>query len=311
MSAERRRSPTEGPERLEAFSDAVMAVIITILALGLRPPLNTSEIELRAAIAHLLIYVLAFVAIAIYWNNHHHLLRATRFISGEVMWANMLLLFWLSLVPVSAEWLRDSHSEELAVAFFGLIALAAALSYTWLVRAIIRANGRDSEVALAIQRDVKGYVSLALYAIGIGLSFVSIWLGYACYAAVAVMWLDPRSALHAPARRAASSRSRNGAWRRVDRGSRRRHAEPRDAVDLRERRAFVPTWAATPSRTCSTWPQRDRGRPRPPRPRRASRPSDGSRRARSTGLRGARDRFPRRTPAGPPRSAPRPAPSRP
>ena len=191
MSAERRRSPTEGPERLEAFSDAVMAVIITILALGLHPPANMSHPELWIAIRGLLIYVLAFVFIAIYWNNHHHLLRATRYISGEVMWANMLLLFWLSLVPVSAEWLRDSGSDTVAVAFFGFIGLAAALSYTWLVRAIIRANGRDSEVALAIQRDVKGYVSLALYAIGIGLSFVGIALGYACYAAVAVMWLIP------------------------------------------------------------------------------------------------------------------------
>ncbi len=193
MSAERRRSPTEGPERLEAFSDAVMAVIITILALGLHPPDDMTPKGLRGAVPGLLIYVLSFLIIAIYWNNHHHLLRATRFISGEVMWANMLLLFWLSLIPVAAEWLREPNVDLNAypAAFFGSIGLAAALAYTWLVRAIIRANGRDSEVALAVQRDVKGNVSLALYAIGIGLSFVSIWLGFACYAAVAVMWLVP------------------------------------------------------------------------------------------------------------------------
>ncbi|HTG47449.1 MAG TPA: TMEM175 family protein, partial [Actinomycetota bacterium] len=167
MSGERRRSPTEGPERLEAFSDAVIAVIITILALGLRPPIDPGAHALRDAIPGLLIYVLAFVFLAIYWNNHHHLLRATRYISGEVMWANMLLLFWLSLVPVSIEWIRDTFKwgwldQHLPVAAFGVVAIGAALAYAWLVRAIIRANGRDSEVALAIERDFKGNVSLAI-----------------------------------------------------------------------------------------------------------------------------------------------------
>jgi uncharacterized membrane protein len=192
MSDEHRRSPTEGPQRLEAFSDAVMAVIITILALGLHPPADTTKNELRLALPGLLIYILAFVFIAIYWNNHHHLLRATRFISGEVMWANMLLLFWLSLIPLSAEWLRDAPRDAYPVAFFGIVGLGAALSYTWLVRAIIRANGRDSEVALAIARDLKGTISLALYAIGVGLAAAGVWwLAYACYAAVSVMWLVP------------------------------------------------------------------------------------------------------------------------
>jgi len=192
VSAERRRSPTEGPERLEAFSDAVMAVIITILALGLRRPDGTDWGSVRVVLPGLLIYILAFLFIAIYWNNHHHLLRATRFISGGVMWANMLLLFWLSLIPVSTEWLRDAPRNPYPVAFFGIVGLAAALSYTWLVRSIIRANGRDSEVALAIQGDVKGTISLGLYALGVGLAVANLWLlAYACYAAVSVIWLIP------------------------------------------------------------------------------------------------------------------------
>jgi uncharacterized membrane protein len=192
MSAERRRTPTEGPERLEAFSDAVMAVIITILALGLHPPDHTTRTAVREALPGLFIYVLSFLFIAIYWNNHHHLLRVTRFISGAVMWANMLLLFCLSLVPVAAEWLRTDQTDPFSVAFFGLVGLAAALSYTWLVRAIIRANGRDSEVALAVRSDVKGNISLALYALGVALAIPGLWAAaYACYAAVAVIWLIP------------------------------------------------------------------------------------------------------------------------
>jgi TMEM175 potassium channel family protein len=191
MSAERRRTPTEGPERLEAFSDAVMAVIITILALGLHPPAATTKVAVRAELPTLFIYVLSFLFIAIYWNNHHHLLRVTRFISGAVMWANMLLLFCLSLVPVAAEWLREDKTDPFPVAFFGIVGLAAALAYTWLVRAIIRANGRDSEVALAIRSDFKGTVSLALYAVGVAFAPFSYWVAYACYAAVAVLWLIP------------------------------------------------------------------------------------------------------------------------
>jgi uncharacterized membrane protein len=192
MSAERRRTPTEGPERLEAFSDAVMAVIITILALGLQPPVATTWARVRDVLPSLFIYVLSFLFIAIYWNNHHHLLRVTRYINGAVMWANMFVLFWLSLVPVAAEWLRKDHRDPFSVAFFGIVGLAAALAYTWLVRSIIRANGRDSEVALAVRSDVKGNISLALYAVGVAFACVSLWAAaYGCYAAVAVMWLIP------------------------------------------------------------------------------------------------------------------------
>src|SRR5947207_15337269 len=135
-----------GASRLEAFSDAVIAVIITILALELRAPLGPSAKDLYDQLPSLFIYVLSFVFIAIYWNNHHHLLRATTRISGAVMWANMILLFWLSLIPMVTEWLRGWYREPLAAASFGFIGLAAAFSYWVLVRAIVRANGRDSTV---------------------------------------------------------------------------------------------------------------------------------------------------------------------
>ena len=180
-----------GAGRLEAFSDAVMAVIITILALELRAPLGPTVKDLYDQLPSLFIYVLSFVFIAIYWNNHHHLLRATTRISGAVMWANMLLLFCLSLIPVVTEWLHDFYRSPLPAASFGIVALAAAFSYSALVRAIIRANGRDSLVGMAISSDLKGNLSLVLYAAGVGLARFSVCAAYAIYAAVAVMWLIP------------------------------------------------------------------------------------------------------------------------
>ncbi len=194
MSKHERRPETPiefGAGRLEAFSDAVMAVIITILALELRPPEGATLAALRAEWPSLFIYILAFTFIAIYWNNHHHLLRATTRISGGVMWANMLLLFCLSLVPVVTEWLRNYYQEPLPAASLGVVGLAAALSYTLLVHAIIRANGRESLVGRAISSDVKGTASLLMYAAAVGLAFVDVWIAYALYAAVAVMWLIP------------------------------------------------------------------------------------------------------------------------
>ena len=180
-----------GSERLEAFSDAVMAVIITLLAFELRPPRGASLVAVRHQSPSLFIYVLAFLFIAIYWNNHHHLLRATRWISGGVMWSNMFLLFWLSLAPVVTEWIRNFPTRPLPVASFGVVSLAAALSYGLLVRTIIRANGRGSLVGRAISSDLKGNISLVMYAAGVGLAFVSVWIAYALYAAVAIMWLIP------------------------------------------------------------------------------------------------------------------------
>jgi TMEM175 potassium channel family protein len=180
-----------GTARVEAFSDGVMAVIITIMALELRAPEGATLEAVRERLPGLLVYVLSFTMIGIYWNNHHHLLRAAERISGAAMWANLFLLFWLSLIPVLTEWLRDEYRHPLPAATYGAVALAAGFGYRLLARALIRANGPDSAVAAAIGSDVKGYLSLALYAAGVGLAFVRPWIAYACYVAVAVIWFIP------------------------------------------------------------------------------------------------------------------------
>ena len=185
------RSLELGTARVEAFSDAVIAVIITIMALELRAPDGASLDAVRQRLPGLLAYVLSFVIIGIYWNNHHHLLRAAERISGAAMWANLFLLFWLSLIPVLTEWLRDEYRHPLPAAAYGVVALAAGVAYAILVRALIRANGRDSAVAQAIGSDVKGYGSLVLYAAGVGLAFVRPWISYALYVAVAATWFIP------------------------------------------------------------------------------------------------------------------------
>jgi uncharacterized membrane protein len=185
------RSLLMGTSRVEAFSDGVIAVIITIMALELRAPHGATLDAVREQLPGLLVYVLSFVIIGIYWNNHHHLLRAADRISGAAMWANLFLLFWLSLFPVLTEWLRDEYRHPLPAAAYGALGLAAGTAYAILVRALIRANGRDSAVAKAIGSDVKGYASLVLYAAGLALAFVSPWISYALYAAVAVTWFVP------------------------------------------------------------------------------------------------------------------------
>jgi uncharacterized membrane protein len=192
-------------ERLEAFSDGVIAVIITILALGLELPKSTSWGDIRDQVGSFLIYVLAFVNLAIWWNNHHHLLRATDRINGAVMWANMALLFFLSLIPVATGWLRSAFEPKPA-AFFGLVSLCAAIAYAVLVRTIIRANGPDSVVARSVHGDTKGLLSIGLYAGGVAIAVVNAWVDIgdaavaiplALYVVVAVIWLIPdRRFLH-------------------------------------------------------------------------------------------------------------------
>lgn len=185
------------PQRLEAFSDAVIAVIITILALGLHPPDLTTKASVIDWIPNLLIFLLSFTFIAIYWNNHHHLLRATTRISGGVMWANMALLFCLALIPVATEWIHLHGDDPIPAAAFGVVSLAAAVAYSVLVRTIIWANGRDSLVGLAVHADLKGNISLVMYVAGAALAAASVWISYALYAAVAIMWLVPdRRFLH-------------------------------------------------------------------------------------------------------------------
>jgi uncharacterized membrane protein len=177
--------------RLEAFSDGVVAILITIMVLELRAPAGSNAAALRAVVPTLSAYVLSFVVLGIYWNNHHHLLAAAERISGAAMWANLFLLFWLSLIPVLTEWLRDQYQHALPAATYGAVALAAGVAYSLLVRALIDANGRESALAQAIGSDVKGYASLVLYAAGVGLAFLSPWFSYAIYVAVALMWFIP------------------------------------------------------------------------------------------------------------------------
>jgi len=180
-----------GTSRLEAFSDGVMAVIITITALSLKVPNGSNFSALGHRLPALLVYILSFAFVGIYWNNHHHLLRATHHINGSVMWANLHLLFWLSLIPVITEWVGDDYRMPWPAATYGIVALAAGIAFTVLVQTIVRANGADSAVATAIGSDRKGKISIGLYAAGIGFAFMSPWISYALYASVSIMWFIP------------------------------------------------------------------------------------------------------------------------
>jgi uncharacterized membrane protein len=180
--------------RLEAFSDGVLAVIITIMVLEMKSPHGTNLAALTPMIPVFLSYVLSFVYIGIYWNNHHHLLHATERVNGATLWANLHLLFWLSLIPFTTAWMGENHFESWPVAVYGLVLLSAAVAYFILTRALIKIHGRGSTLAESIGRDRKGKISLALYAAAIPLAFAQPWLAGACYVIAAIMWLipDPR-----------------------------------------------------------------------------------------------------------------------
>jgi len=177
--------------RVEAFSDGVMAVIITITAFELQAPVGHTFHSLYLRLSHLLVYVLSFVNIGIYWNNHHHLFRATERVNGAVMWANLHLLFWLSLVPVLTDWVARDYRYHLPASVYGVVVTGAAIAYSILVRAIVRCNGPDSAVARGIGSDMKGKLSIALYVLGIGMAWISPWIAYGLYVAVAVIWFVP------------------------------------------------------------------------------------------------------------------------
>lgn len=190
--AERNGRTELGSERLEAFSDAVFAVIITIMALELRAPRGHTLADVGSdLLPGLVVFVLSFTLVGIYWNNHHHLLRSAERINGAVMWTNLFLLFWLSLIPVLTEWLREEYEYPLPAAAYGVVLLASGFAYSLLVRSLIRANGRDSAMARAIGSDVKGNASLVIYAAAVPLAFVSPWISYALYVAVALLWFVP------------------------------------------------------------------------------------------------------------------------
>jgi len=169
----------------------VLAVIITIMALELKAPVEGTFASLRERLPALLIYILSFTFIGIYWNNHHHLLRAARRMTAGVMWSNLHLLFWLSLIPLLTEWIGEHYQDHAPAATYGFVCLASAVAFVILTRAIIRADGSSSPVAEAIGRDVKGRASLAIYAAATALAFVSPWISYALFVAVAVMWFVP------------------------------------------------------------------------------------------------------------------------
>lgn len=180
-----------GKNRMEAFSDGVLAIIITIMVLEMKVPHGEGLAALRPLVPVLLSYVLSFIYIGIYWNNHHHLLQATRLVSGGVLWANLHLLFWLSLFPFVTGWMGENHFTPLPTAMYGGVLLMAAVAYAILVQAIIAAEHGESLVARAVGRDLKGYASIVLYAIAIPLAFVVQWLAQALYVLVALMWLVP------------------------------------------------------------------------------------------------------------------------
>jgi len=192
----RRLSETD---RLEAFSDGVMAVIITIMAFEVKPPNGASLSALHKDLPNVLAYVLSFAIVGTYWNNHHHLLRATERMGGAVMWANLHLLFWLSLLPIVTGWVGRYPLHAVPAACYGVVGLGSAMAYWVLVRMIIRVNGDSSAVARAIGSDLKGNLSLVLYAAGVGLAFASPVVSYVMYAAVAVMWFVPDRRLAVPA----------------------------------------------------------------------------------------------------------------
>lgn len=177
--------------RLEAFSDGVVAIIITIMVLELKVPHGVNLAALRPLIPVFLSYVLSFIYLAIYWNNHHHLLQAVRKVNGRILWANLHLLFWLSLFPFATGWMGENHFAALPVALYGAVLLLAGIAYFILTQALISHHGENSALASAVGRDFKGKVSVVLYAVAIPLAFVNSWFAGALYVLVAVMWLIP------------------------------------------------------------------------------------------------------------------------
>ena len=177
--------------RLEAFSDGVIAIIITIMVLELKVPHGVELAALKPLLPVFLSYVLSFVYVGIYWNNHHHLLHTAQHLSGGIMWANLHLLFWLSLIPFVTGWMGENHFAALPTSLYGVVLLMAAFAYLILQRAIIAREGRGSLLAGAIGSDWKGKLSILCYFAAIGLAFVNQWLSDALYVFVAVMWLIP------------------------------------------------------------------------------------------------------------------------
>jgi uncharacterized membrane protein len=180
-----------GKGRLEAFSDGVLAIIITIMVLELKVPHGADFSALRPLVPVFLSYVLSFIYIGIYWNNHHHTLHVTQRVSGPILWANLHLLFWLSLVPFATGWMGENNFAPAPTAFYGVPLLMAAIAYWILQRTIMAAQGRESLLAVAVGRDLKGKLSPILYVVAIASAFLHQWIAGGIYAFVALMWLIP------------------------------------------------------------------------------------------------------------------------
>jgi uncharacterized membrane protein len=177
--------------RLEAFSDGVLAVVITIMVLNLHPPAGDSLTDLRPLLPKLAVYLLSFVFVAIYWNNHHHMFQVVSRISGVVLWANAHLLFWLSLTPAAAAWLGPHLGDTAPTAVYGVVLIGSAIAYTILTRSLLAVQPADSPLARAVGRDTKGILSLVAYAVAIAISPVAPWFSLGIYFAVAAVWLVP------------------------------------------------------------------------------------------------------------------------
>ena len=180
--------------RLEAFSDGVIAILITIMVLELKVPHGGDWDALRPVLPAFLAYVLSFVYIGIYWNNHHHMFHMCDRVSGKILWANLHLLFWLSLIPVATAWTGENHQLPLPTALYGVILFFCGIAYTILQRSIIAEQGPRSKLAQAVGGDVKGWLSTVIYAVSIAAAYVRPWIGQALFVVVAIMWFvpDPR-----------------------------------------------------------------------------------------------------------------------
>lgn len=177
--------------RLEAFSDGVIAILITIMVFDVKAPADSDANALLSVTPGLLAYLLSFLYLGIYWNNHHHMLQAARKINGNVMWANLHLLFWLSLFPFATSWVRFEDLRSVPVIVYGVILLLAGIAYLFLQLSILAADGPGSPLSIALGRDLKGKASLAIYAVGVAVAFQWPWLAIGLYAFVAILWLAP------------------------------------------------------------------------------------------------------------------------
>lgn len=180
-----------GKGRLEAFSDGVLAIIITIMVLEMKVPHGTSLQDLKPLIPVFFSYVLSFIYIGIYWNNHHHLMQLVKKVSGAVLWSNIHLLFWLSLIPFATAWMGENHFSKWPVILYGLILMMAGVAYYILAHCLVSVHGKESTLAAAIGKDKKGIISVVLYIAGITSAFINSWIGFAIYVLVAAIWFIP------------------------------------------------------------------------------------------------------------------------